>query len=71
MEFGAEGKRATIELGANWIQGTQEGDGPANPILTLAREHGVKTEESDFYGSVGAFCFVIHAPQNVNFLPIT
>ncbi|KAJ6506609.1 hypothetical protein C8R45DRAFT_894127 [Mycena sanguinolenta] len=52
MEFGAEGKRATIELGANWIQGTQEGDGPANPILTLAREHGVKTEESDFYGSV-------------------
>ncbi|KAJ7858082.1 hypothetical protein B0H14DRAFT_2750094 [Mycena olivaceomarginata] len=45
----------TIELGANWIQGTQEGDGPANPILTLAREHGVKTEESDFYGSVGTY----------------
>ncbi|KAJ7912145.1 amine oxidase [Mycena leptocephala] len=48
-------KRATIELGANWIQGTQEGDGPANPILTLAREHGVKTAESDFYGSVATY----------------
>jgi polyamine oxidase len=71
MQFGAEEKRATIELGANWIQGTQEGDGPANPILTLAREHGVKTAESDFYGSVGAFCFVIHTSRNVNFLPIT
>ncbi|KAF7357089.1 Amine oxidase [Mycena sanguinolenta] len=52
MEFGAQGKSVTIELGANWIQGTQEGDGPANPILTLAREHGVKTVDSDFYGSV-------------------
>ncbi|KAF8210927.1 hypothetical protein K438DRAFT_1569398 [Mycena galopus ATCC 62051] len=51
-EFGVEGRRATIELGANWIQGTQEGDGPANPILTLARKHGVKTAESDFYESV-------------------
>ncbi|KAF8210930.1 amine oxidase [Mycena galopus ATCC 62051] len=32
--------------------GTQEGDGPANPILTFARKHGVKTAESDFYESV-------------------
>lgn len=55
MEFGAPGKRTTIELGANWIQGTQVGDGPANPILTLARKHGVKTAESDFYESIGAF----------------
>ncbi|KAJ7153993.1 hypothetical protein C8R43DRAFT_1186902 [Mycena crocata] len=52
MQFGKEGKRATIELGANWIQGTQEGTGPANPILTLARKHGVKTAESDFYESI-------------------
>ncbi|KAJ7751891.1 amine oxidase [Mycena maculata] len=52
MEFGATGRRTTIELGANWIQGTQVGDGPANPILTLARKHGLKTAESDFYESI-------------------
>ncbi|KAF7368646.1 Amine oxidase [Mycena venus] len=46
--LGVKGKRATVELGANWIQGTQEGDGPANPILTLARKHGVKTADSDY-----------------------
>ncbi|KAJ7707536.1 amine oxidase [Mycena rosella] len=50
--FGAEGRRATVELGANWIQGTQVGDGPANPILTLAKKHGLKTAESDFYESI-------------------
>jgi polyamine oxidase len=53
--FGAEGHRATVELGANWIQGTQEGNGPANPILTLAQKHGLKTAESDFYTSIGEF----------------
>ncbi|KAJ7629425.1 amine oxidase [Mycena polygramma] len=52
MEFGAEGRRATIELGANWIQGTQEGDGPANPILLLARKHNLKAVESDYYDSI-------------------
>ncbi|KAJ6576638.1 amine oxidase [Mycena vulgaris] len=51
-QFGAEGKRATVELGANWIQGTQESNGPANPILTLAKKHGLKTAESDFYESI-------------------
>jgi polyamine oxidase len=53
--FGAEGRRATVELGANWIQGTQEGNSPANPILTLAQKHGLKTAESDFYTSIGGF----------------
>ncbi|KAJ6589044.1 hypothetical protein B0H19DRAFT_1226703 [Mycena capillaripes] len=55
MQFGKEGRCTTIELGANWIQGTQEGNGPANPILTLARKHGLKAEESDFYGSIGTY----------------
>ncbi|KAK7028264.1 amine oxidase [Favolaschia claudopus] len=50
--FGADGRQATIELGANWIQGTQVGDGPANPILALARKHGLKAVESDFYESI-------------------
>ena len=53
--FGAEGRRVTVELGANWIQGTQEGNGSANPILTLAQKHGLKTAESDFYTSIGEF----------------
>ncbi|KAG6844453.1 hypothetical protein H0H87_006873 [Tephrocybe sp. NHM501043] len=45
----------TVELGANWIQGTQSGNGPINPILTLARKHGLKTQASNFYGSMKTF----------------
>ncbi|KAF7361326.1 Amine oxidase [Mycena sanguinolenta] len=50
--FGADNRRVTVELGANWIQGTQEGNGPTNPILALARKHGLKAAESDFYDSM-------------------
>lgn len=38
----------TIELGANWVQGTQVPGGPANPILTLVEKHKVKTEINDY-----------------------
>jgi polyamine oxidase len=41
------GEQYSVELGANWIQGTQTGDGPANPILTLARKHDVKNQYND------------------------
>jgi len=41
-----------IEQGPNWIQGTQEGDGPANPILVLANKHGLKSQFNDWFGSV-------------------
>src|SRR6266404_1755454 len=34
--FGESNRQLTVELGANWIQGTQEGNGPANPIFELA-----------------------------------
>ncbi|KAJ7760480.1 amine oxidase [Mycena metata] len=54
-EFGAEGDRVTVELGANWIQGTQEGSGPANPILTLAEKYQLRTAPSDFYGSIATY----------------
>ncbi|KAJ7180590.1 amine oxidase [Mycena filopes] len=54
-QFGTEGKRVLVELGANWIQGTQDGDGPANPILTLAKKHHLRTAESDFYESIATF----------------
>ncbi|KAG6858940.1 hypothetical protein C0995_012770 [Termitomyces sp. Mi166 len=44
-----------VELGANWIQGTQTGNGPVNPIWALAKKHGLKTHISDFYGSLRTF----------------
>jgi len=41
--FGKTGGRSyVVEKGPNWIQGTQDGDGPANPIYTLAKKHGLK-----------------------------
>jgi len=42
----------TIEQGANWIQGTQIEDGPANPIFELAKKHNVKTQFNNLSGSV-------------------
>ncbi|KAJ7707534.1 amine oxidase [Mycena rosella] len=54
-QFGAEDRRATVELGANWIQGTQVSGGPANPILTLARKHGLETVENDFYAPIATY----------------
>ena len=38
----------TIELGANWIQGTQTGNGPANPIFELAKKHNIKSQSNEF-----------------------
>jgi polyamine oxidase len=51
---GGGGGPFTVELGANWIQGTREGDGPVNPILVLAEKYGVRTVESDYYSSISA-----------------
>ncbi|KAG6873006.1 hypothetical protein C0995_004138 [Termitomyces sp. Mi166 len=44
-----------VEIGANWIQGTQTGNGPINPIWALAKKHGLKTHINDFYGSLTTF----------------
>ena len=38
--------------GANWIQGTQTDDGPANPIWTLAQKHNLSTHFNDWFGSI-------------------
>ncbi|KAG0694711.1 hypothetical protein DFH29DRAFT_815023 [Suillus ampliporus] len=46
--IGVPGKQYTIELGPNWIQGTQTGNGTINPILTLARKHHVKNQYNDY-----------------------
>ncbi|KAF8961609.1 hypothetical protein BDZ97DRAFT_1905477 [Flammula alnicola] len=45
----------TIEQGPNWIQGTQSGNGPANPIFVLAKKHDVKTQFNDWFGSVTTY----------------
>lgn len=54
--FGGPGNAHTIEQGPNWVQGTQTGNGPANPIFDLVKKHGVKTEFNDLFGSVCGFC---------------
>ncbi|RDB19625.1 Polyamine oxidase [Hypsizygus marmoreus] len=45
----------TVEFGANWIQGTQTGDGSANPIYTLAKKHKVKAQYNDLFGSITTY----------------
>ncbi|OSD03731.1 amine oxidase [Trametes coccinea BRFM310] len=55
QSFGAPGKQVTLELGANWVQGTQTGDGPANPIWTLAQKHGLYTHFNDWFGSISTY----------------
>ena len=50
--FGAPGRQLTVELGADWIQGTQQGNGLANPILVLAGKHNLSAVESDYTTSM-------------------
>ncbi|KAI0328841.1 amine oxidase [Cubamyces sp. BRFM 1775] len=53
--FGAANNQWTIELGANWVQGTQTGDGPANPIWTLAKKHSISLHSSDYFGNISTY----------------
>ncbi|RDX44967.1 amine oxidase [Lentinus brumalis] len=53
--FGAPGREVTLEMGANWIQGTQTDDGPANPIWTLAQKHNLSTHFNDWFGSISTY----------------
>lgn len=50
--FGAPGKKHTVELGANWVQGTQTGNGIENPIWALAKKHNISTHSSDYFDSI-------------------
>ena len=54
--FGESNRQLTVELGANWIHGTREGNGPVNPIFELALKHNLSTVESE-YASVSASTF--------------
>ncbi|KAH9837563.1 amine oxidase [Rhodofomes roseus] len=60
--FGTPDRQFTVELGANWVQGTQTGNGAENPMWALAKKHNVTTRLSDFgsistYDDSGAFDF--------------
>ncbi|KAK0200983.1 hypothetical protein DFS33DRAFT_1277312 [Desarmillaria ectypa] len=45
----------TVEIGANWVQGTQTGTGPANPIYELVKKHNITTEANSFHGSMTTY----------------
>ncbi|KAI5118801.1 hypothetical protein M0805_005143 [Coniferiporia weirii] len=60
--LGKAGHSFTIEQGPNWVQGTQTGDGPANPVLLLAEKHNVKTQFNDLFGSLTFYDF--NGPAN-------
>ena len=50
--LGTGNRSFTVEQGPNWVQGTQTGNGPANPILLLTEKHNVKTQFNDLDGSI-------------------
>lgn len=43
-----DGSPYTVELGANWIEGAGNTDGPVNPILSLAERHDIKYTLSNY-----------------------
>ena len=61
--FGVPGREHTVELGANWVQGTQSGAGPENPIWTLAKKHGLRTQRSKYFDGLSECLFLLGAPS--------
>ena len=52
FSFGAADRPYVLELGADWIHGTQTNDGPSNPIFELARKHNLSTQPNHYRGSM-------------------
>ncbi len=52
FSFGAPGRQYVLELGADWIHGTQTNDGPSNPIFDLALKHNLSTQPNHYRGSM-------------------
>ncbi|KAI0059137.1 amine oxidase [Artomyces pyxidatus] len=55
FKFGAPGREYVLELGADWIHGTQSGNGPSNPIYELARKHNLSTHPNSYRGSMTTY----------------
>jgi hypothetical protein len=52
FSFGASGRQYVLELGADWIHGTQTNGGPSNPIFDLALKHNLSTQPNHYRGSM-------------------
>jgi hypothetical protein len=52
FSFGTEGREYVLELGADWIHGTQTDGGPSNPIFDLARKHNLLTQPNHYHGNM-------------------
>lgn len=63
FKFGVSGNEHVLELGANWVQGTETPDGPKNPIWNLVQKHGLKTQENDWTGSISTYFARITVPR--------
>ncbi|TBU42165.1 amine oxidase [Dichomitus squalens] len=53
--FGEGPNQWTVEVGANWVQGTQTGNGPANPVWELAKKHNMSLLSSHYFGSISTY----------------
>ncbi|KAH9921830.1 amine oxidase [Amylocystis lapponica] len=53
--FGASDRQYTVEVGANWVQGTQTDNGTQNPIMALAKKHGLATRKSSYFTSLTTY----------------
>jgi polyamine oxidase len=53
--FGAAGREHVLELGADWIHGTQTDNGPSNPMFDLARKHNLSTQPNHYHDSMSMF----------------
>jgi hypothetical protein len=64
FSFGAAGREYVLELGADWIHGTQTDDGPSNPIFDLARKHNLLTQPNHYHGSMSMFWHILNAVRS-------
>ncbi|KAG8215246.1 hypothetical protein J3R82DRAFT_8795 [Butyriboletus roseoflavus] len=53
--FGVTGRQVVVEVGPNWIQGTQQGNNALNPIWELALKHNLTTVHNNLYGSITTY----------------
>lgn len=53
--FGEVGRQHTVEVGANWVQGTRTGRGPENPVWSLAKKHRLDTRFSSYFDGLGTY----------------
>lgn len=57
--FGVPGRQVVVETGPNWVQGTQEGNGTANPIWELALKWNLTTADNDQFGSISMYIILL------------